>query len=161
MTARTLLALTGAIATLGIAACGGDDNGGALSTEEYDERTEAALQSIVDLDELSEPLANPGSVEEYVDGVRAIEAEISSVVDELEAIEPPSEIASLHDELIELVAGYGAAFPPVADAAEAEDQKELQKQAQKLQESAVEFQQTATDLDARFQEEGIDLANLT
>jgi len=159
------LALIAAIAALALPACGGDDDestggGGALSDEAYAERTEAALQTIVDLDELSKPLAEPESVEQYVAGVRGISTKVDGAADELDAIEPPEKVASLHDELVTAVKDYGAAFTPVADAAEAGDEAALQTSAKQLQDAAAGFQQAATDLDARFRDEGIELNNL-
>lgn len=161
------LALLLALAALALVACGGDDDEGGddgggepLSAEEYDAQTEAALESFANLNELSAPLANPDSVEQYVAGVRDIVSEIEGTVTELDAIEPPENVAALHDELIATVDAYGAAFPPVADAAEAGDETALQAGAEDLQQAALDFQSDATDLAQRFEAEGIELQSL-
>jgi hypothetical protein len=153
------------LAALVLPACGDDDDGGgdggeALSAEDYDTEMEAALQTFANLDQLSAPLANPESIEQYVSGVREIVTEIDGTVSDLEAIEPPENVAEEHDELIAAIEAYRDVFPPVADAAEAGDKAGLQSSATDLQAAAVEFQETAIDLDKRFEDEGIDLQSL-
>ena len=165
MTARTPFTLLAVLAALALPACGDDDDdsgdgGEALSAEEYDAEMEAALQTFAELDQLSAPLANPESVEQYVTGVREIVTEIDGTVSDLEAIEPPENVSEEHDELISAVEAYRDVFPPVADAAEAGDNAALQSGATDLQAAAFEFQETATDLDQRFEDEGIDLQSL-
>ncbi len=150
------------LVALALAACGGDDDdpaatGEPLSAEEYDTQTEAALLAIANLGELSSPLASPESVEQYVSGVREIVAEIDRTVADLEAIEPPESVASIHDQLIAAVEAYGAAFPPVADAAEAGDDAALRASAEELQTAALDFQATVTDLSQQFSDEGFEL----
>ena len=165
MFARTPLILLAALAALVVAGCGGDDDGSgggsdSLTAEEYDTQTEAALETFTSLDELSAPLANPESVEQYVAGIRDIVTEIEGAIGELEAIEAPAEVAPVHDDLIAAVEGYGAAFPPVADAAEAGDEAALQASAAELQAAAIDFQEMARELDQQFQDAGIELAPL-
>ena len=166
MTARKTMTLLAALAVLALPACGGDDDDGgdgggeSLSAEEYDAEMEAALQTFANLDELSAPLANPDSVEQYVTGVREIVTEIDGTVGDLEAIEPPENVATQHEELISAVEDYRDVFPPVADAAEAGDDAALQAGAEDLQAAALEFQETATELDQQFADEGIDLQSL-
>jgi hypothetical protein len=165
MNARTPLTLLAVLAALALPACGDDNedgsNGGeSLSAEEYDAEMEAALQTFAELDELSAPLANPESVDQYVTGVREIVTRIDGTVTDLEAIAPPENVATMHDELIVAVEAYRDVFPPVADAAEAGDKAALQTGAADLQAAALEFQETVTNLDQRFQDEGIDLQSL-
>lgn len=157
MPRRQPLALIGVLAVLVLPACGGEE---APSADEYEEQTEAALQTILDLDELSAPLANPESVDQYVTGVREIAAKIEGSVDELKGIDPPQDVASLHEELVTAVESYGAAFAPVADAAEARDEEALQSSAEELKAAAAAFQETGAQLDEQFRDEGIELDNL-
>jgi hypothetical protein len=147
--------ITAALLALG---CGGDDAGGdGLSKEEYTAEAEAALDSFGALAELKPPTANAEAIDSYLAEVRGI---FETALDDLRALEPPEDVVAIHRNLVTAIEAYSEAFPPVADAATANDEAALQQAATDLQAAAFEFQETATDLDQRFEDEGIDLQSL-
>lgn len=156
------LALAGLVAAFALAACGGDEPQGGvgepLSSEDYEKQAEAALRAIVDPGELTG--LSSDSAEEFVAAVRDLTEQMGAAIAELESIVPPDAVADAHRELVGAVQAYGAAYPPLADAAEAGDQEALEAGAANLQEAAQEFTASIADLKERFEAEGIELASL-
>jgi hypothetical protein len=136
---------------------GGEPEDGRLTKEDYDSAAERALEAFGALEELEPPAADPASVDSYVAEVQTI---FDSAINDLRAIEPPEDVEPLHEELVAAIETYGAAFPPVADAANQGDDAALQGASTELQAAAFEFREVATDLGQRFEEEGIELKSL-
>ena len=156
--ARLAGALIVVVAALIASGCGdGETEEGRLSNEDYDGAVEGALKTFGALEELEPPAAEADAVDSYVAEVRQI---FDTALQDLRAIEPPEDVESIHEDLIAAIETYGAAFPPIADAAKADDRAALQSAATDLQAAAFDFKETATDLDQQFKDQGIDLQSL-
>ncbi len=79
-----------------LAACGGDDG---LSAEEYREQGNAACERYeADVRELPQPQ----SIDDVAPYAGKAQARLAELIDELDELEPPSDLKEQHDQLIRL-----------------------------------------------------------
>lgn len=90
---RLALTLTCAVV---LAACGG---GGGLSAEEYRSQGNAACDRY---EEDVQALPQPESIEDVPAYAEGAQQRLDTLIDDLEALEPPSELRDQHDQLIVL-----------------------------------------------------------
>ena len=165
-----LLGLAAVLAALLLIACGGDDSGDetsaesgtALTDEDYSAEVQEVTSSFAGgFDELSAEAANPESPEAFRETVIAIQDRITQTVDELEAIEPPEDLATIHDELVAVFADYRDGYDPIVEALDAEDKAALKQAAAEIPVVVQEFQTTYEDIKARAADAGVTIEEET
>ena len=161
---KLLTSLVAALLALGLlAACGGDDDGGeALSLEDYSEQAEAELKAFSEeFGPLGEEARDPESREDYLQAVTAVQDRVTETIDTLDGLEPPEEAAAVHDDLLAAFNDLEAAFTPVIEATEAEDDAALQQAAEDLTAESQEFDSTAQQIQQDAEEAGVEIPSLT
>lgn len=145
---RTSLALVLSLLALFLVACGGS------SEDDYASEVSDTVNALgTELQEAGEAATSATSEEEVVAALEDSEESLTGAVDDLEGIDPPEDVADLHDELIGLTEGYAETV------AETRDAVESGAPASELSGFLTESQTFATDLtDLRdqFVEAGIE-----
>jgi hypothetical protein len=133
---RTLAALAILLLAAGlIAACGGDEK------EDYAKEVESVLEPLgTELQSLGGALSAATDEAGLVEGLDAAESEIETAVSELEAIDVPSDVEQVNDDLITAIGGFGDELAKVRDAAESGNAADLQTLALGLPQVAEAFQ---------------------
>jgi hypothetical protein len=133
---RTLAVLATALLAAGLlAACGGDEK------EDYAKEVESVLEPLgTELQTLGTELSAATDEAGLVDGLSAAETEIDSAVSELEAIDVPSDVEQVNQDLITAISGFGDELAKVRDAAESGNAAALKTLALALPKVADDFQ---------------------
>jgi hypothetical protein len=153
---RTLLIVT-VVASL--MACGGNPR---LSKTQYEQRVNqiGTQLSTTLTDTFNSPkLANPGSLKEAADVIRAGQMSIRDAADRLDRINPPSRIESIHKQLTKGFRDFAAAFGGFAQATEKGDLAAIQRFSEQVSAQTlpamVEIQKATDDLKRK----GFDISN--
>jgi C-terminal processing protease CtpA/Prc len=140
--------LAGALA---LAACGSNDE-----DNDYVEEVNAIQEQLVD--DVTEtvsgaPPANPKAAAEVAGELEGV---FASTADEFEAIEPPQDVAGLHDELVAAIRGVGARIGEAEKAFASGNSKQAARAALELQTATTDLQPQLTalidDINAQLQE---------
>jgi hypothetical protein len=158
----TLVALTG---------CGGDEESAATeatateatateaqqdSAEEYTREVEGVLNPLGgELTAASGVLTRQSPLDERAGVLGQVHAAVADAIAELEAIEPPPELAEPHDGMIAALESYDQATVAAQEAAETGDVQALQTDYPR---GAVQLERDLTEVDQQFQREGVDLS---
>jgi hypothetical protein len=128
MTRLALCALSLVIA-LSLAACGGDDDGGGgrLSKSEY-ETEMAKIQKTLEnsLQGVQEDIQQSKSLDQIGDGLDDLAAEIDKAADQAGELEPPEDIDSEHQDLVDGIKQFADEFREAGDVARDGDEKKIQ-----------------------------------
>jgi hypothetical protein len=127
------------IASLALAACGGDDDDGALSKEDY--RSQAQKISDEYEKEATPALeaAQSKDPEESLTGVTELADRSTSTANKLDPLEPPEEYKDVHGRLIGALRTVGQRGEKVEQAAEAQDEAAIESAVDAFQQSLVEL----------------------
>jgi hypothetical protein len=140
--------LAGALA---LAACGSNEE-----DNDYVEQVNASQEQLVD--EVTEtvsgaPPANPRAAAEVAGELEGV---FASTADEFEAIEPPQDVADLHDELVAAIRGVGTRIGETEKAFASGSSKQAARAALELQTATTDLQtQLSTlidDINAQLQD---------
>lgn len=147
-------ALVAATAAIAIAGCGGGDE---LSNEEYanevgDILTTFGEESI----SLGTELSSAATPEELQSGVADLEEITQTAVDDLNAIEPPSDASEGHDTLVGALEGYLSDIQSLGDAVDTDDPKAAQEAALEFQKAAVDVQSELAEAASQLEDAGIE-----
>jgi methyl-accepting chemotaxis protein len=162
-----ILALLLLLLALVAAGCGGDDepssSGGGGTTQEEAEPAGDALSDEDYITELNEAqttfvdavsglnLANPDSPNAFADAIEELSGNVDTLVGDLEQVNPPEEIADLHQQLIDGMTEYSATISENVEGLRGE-QSELLKAAQAISTASTEFSTEFGDLVAQINE---------
>ena len=141
-----------------VAGCGGDDEPEPLSTEDYSAELVGILEPLgTELQRLGD-VTREGGAEQLAANVGDVEEVVSGAIEDLEAIEPPEEAASAHDDMIAALQAFQEATSTLLTEAEETD-GDVSPEAQQAyveagQQFQADFTAAATDLEAA----GISLA---
>lgn len=156
----SLIAMIAVLAAL--VGCGGDsadESGGEpLSTSEYEQQVTDVLAPVGPaLQKIGESTSQAGTPEEAAEGVGEAEEILGDAVADLDAIEPPEEVADAHDQMITAIEGFEAAAADFREVAEGGDEQEALEAAPDFVAAATEFQTELQDVTTQFQDAGIQL----
>ena len=143
-----LLAMAGVLAVSAIAlvACGGSDE---PSKEDYAEEVTSVANPLgEELQRLSE---TSGSQEAVVNAYAQAEDQLGDAVQQLKEIEPPEDVAALHDRLVSEVSDYQAATGKAHEAAQAGDAAGINEFIQ----ASTAFATAMTALSQDFRDAGV------
>lgn len=136
---RAVLVCAALVAALAFAACGNEDE------NEYVDEVNAVQQSF--LDEVtaaaSTPPTNPQQAGELVS---TMQDAFTNAAEEFEAIEPPEDVADLHDQLVTTMADLGAQIGDLGEALQSGNPQQAATAATELQASITESQTEVTGL---------------
>lgn len=149
---RTLAALLAAAAlSAGFAACGSDDEesaSGETATEEKALEPGAYIDTVneVQSDFATEAaklnLANPASPAAFEESLGELLVLLDTLVEDLEAAQPPDRVSAEHDRLVDGLRDYGDLVEANKDGLVSEDQAKVKASATKIGEGSVRFSQT-------------------
>lgn len=144
---RAALLCLAAVAALALAACGGDDE-----SNDYVDDVNAVQNEF--LDTMTEVASTPPTTPAQAgDVVSEMEDAFSAAADDLEAIEPPEEVADLHDELITTMSDLGDQVAGLGEALTSGNPQQTTQAATELQASLTEAQTEVTSLTDQINEE--------
>lgn len=160
---KRFLVLFAMVAALLVAGCGGDDEGGEsgasepLSEEDYateidDILTTFGEESIrlgAELTETTEP-------EELQAGVDELSGATQTVVDELNAIEPPESAAEGHEALTTALEDYVGSIETLSSDLDGASPEEAQQATLDFRTAAMEFEPALTDAVEMLEAAGIE-----
>jgi hypothetical protein len=112
------------------AGCGGDDDSGPLSRQDY---TKQANASCVEAERKLDALGGFESFEELEREMKAGQDALEQSAGELRALEPPAALVARHEKLIELTEETAELAGRLSIAAGENDQVEMQKQAERAE----------------------------
>ncbi len=150
---RTRAATLLAVAALApaIAGCGDGDE---LSTDEYNTQLEQVFIAFNrELPKATSELTADSSLEQRAAALADGQPVIERAEGDLESLEPPPELADLHERLVSLVESFGEATSEAREAAEAGDAERLTE----YEEATSRFQRELVLLGQDFQEAGLGL----
>lgn len=136
---QRIWALTAAfVVALALAACGGDDGGGAMSKDEYrkqaqaiSDKAETDFQSGIEKGTSQDPM-------ESLAGVRELGTASDEAAQKLEELEPPDDYKDVHDRLVGSLRTLGDRADAFEQAVEARDQARAQETLTAFQQSLQE-----------------------
>ncbi len=136
---RPLMLLVAALfaGTLLVACGGSNDN----SKADYAKQVEGVLQPLgQELTSLGSSLSASTDPKQIESGVKQAEDSINSAIGDLEALNPPSDVTKINDDLIAALSDFNSQLEDVRSAAAKSDLSELQKQALQLPDAAQQLQ---------------------
>ena len=137
MTRRGLWAALLAAALLA-SGCGGTD---VEESNAYVEKVNLAQSSFsASFERLAREITRTSTPDQDRDTLRAIEQTLSTTTEDLRRIDPPEQVGDQHEQLVEAIAGYGAAISAAADALGGSAQRASEAQAR----LAAETERTST-----------------
>lgn len=142
------LLLAGALA---LAACGSNEE-----NDDYVDQVNAIQEQLVD--DVTEAVsgAPPTNPEAAAEVAADLEGVFTSTAEEFEAVEPPQDVADLHDELVAAIRRVGARIGEAEKAFASGDSKRAARAALELQTATTDLQPQLTrlidDINARLQE---------
>ena len=80
-------------------------------------------------------------------------------MDELEAIDPPSDVEGAHQELIAALDDFNAALKQLSDAAETGNTSEILSTATELPTAVTDLQASLDSVKTQLEDAGIDVSN--
>lgn len=104
-----------------LAACGGDDT---LSAEEYRSQGNAACEAY---EKKVRELPQPKSLQDVPEYADEAQAELSSLIDTLDELQPPDDLEQKHNELVDLGRQSADALDDLSNAGESGSQAQIQK----------------------------------
>lgn len=113
------LTLTCAIA---LAACGGGDDD-ALTAEDYRAKGNAACEQY---EKDVRSISQPQSIQQVADYAGKAKVELDQLIDELDALQPPSDLEEQHDELVKLGRESVESLDGLAEAGKTGNQEQIQ-----------------------------------
>lgn len=151
--------LAAAVLSVTFAACGSDDEDSpsgdsaktqakALSPKDYIQ-TVNEVQSEFASEAGKLNLANPSSPGDFKKSLEELLVLLDTLVEDLDAAEPPKEVTAEHDELVDTLRDYGELVEDNKEGLVSEDQAEIRSSATKIGEGSTEFSQT---FDAKVKE---------
>jgi ABC-type transporter Mla subunit MlaD len=154
---RILLPVLAATALLVGAGCGG---GSSDSNDEYADEVRQVLDPLGDeLSQIGDVVSQSKDAQQLADSVQKAEGEIQGAVDELEAIDPPSDVEGAHQELITALDGFNAALKELSDAAETGNTSEILSSATKLPTAVTDLRSDLNSVKTQLEDAGIDVSN--
>ena len=109
------------LASLGLAACGGDDR---LSKADYVEQGNAACREFA---EAQNDLPEPDGIEDLPGLVDKTQKGFDTLIEDLEGLEPPEDLQSDHDKLLETAEYAKGKLGELKTAAEDKDEQKIQQ----------------------------------
>ncbi|UUY03916.1 hypothetical protein LRS13_25250 [Svornostia abyssi] len=106
-----------------LAACGGGDDD-ALSAEDYRAKGNAACEQY---EKDVRAISQPQSIQQVADYAGKAKVELDQLIDELDALQPPSDLEEQHDELVKLGRESVEALGGLAEAGKTGDQEQIQQ----------------------------------
>jgi PBP1b-binding outer membrane lipoprotein LpoB len=126
-----------------LAGCGGDDDSGELSRDEY---TKQANAICVEVEKKLDALGGFEDFDELAREMKEGEDALRTSVDELRALQPPVELRGQHAKLVDLQSETADVAERIAAAAADNDQVEMQKQAERADKLTIASNETARKL---------------
>ena len=143
------LALLTAAALL-VAGCGGGDE---LSKEEYQTQVRDAIEPVVETSQnLASDATEAQSVDDLADPLAEAETTYADTASTLDDIEPPEDVADLHERLITAHEEIATAAGEAGTAAEEGDEEGVRP----FQEAGTAYQTELQELQGQFQEQDYD-----
>lgn len=142
-------------AALAIAGCGGSD---ALTEDEYAAELRDTLTPLgTSLQEVGADATAATNEEELIAALGAAEEALQTGIDQLDALEPPSDLADENDELVSLLDTYVGDVQTVSSAVEAGDEAADTQAVEEFQTASTSFVESLTALRTKFEDAGLDL----
>jgi hypothetical protein len=126
------------VASLALAACGGDDSD-ALSKEDYREQAQQISDQYEKEATPALEAAQSKDPEESLTGVTELADRSTATANKLDPLEPPEEFKDVHGKLIGALRTVGERGEKVEQAAEAQDEAGIESAVQAFQQSLVEL----------------------
>ena len=141
---------------LGLAAagCGGDGGGQRLTKEEYQQEVRQVGDTLTKSAEgLSGAFSqsDPESLDQVAGEVEELQNAMNQAADDLEAMNPPEDAESAHDDLVDGIRGFSDEIGQVADAAREGNLQELQSFSESFSdsESVKKIEQATQELQSK------------
>lgn len=160
---RLVLAAAAAIALVALVACGdGDGDNGSdgeeLSREDYAAEVRDILEPLGDeLTDIGGVVGGSETPEELADSLQTAEGEIADAVDDLEALQPPSELEGAHQALIDALETFNEGLMELSDAAETSDVAEILDAARRLPSAIEELEGELDQIREELRDAGVEL----
>jgi len=133
-----------------LAGCGGD------SKEEYANDVSEVLDPLgAELQTLGTEASSATSPDQLVPPLTDAEDSLTAAVDDLEAIDPPEDVADIHEDLITSIEELLAPLTSTREAAEAGDSQAAQAEAQAFFQASLDFQTEIQDITQRAEDAGV------
>lgn len=150
-------ALAAVVAALAIGGCGGS---GPLSEADYAAELRDTLTPLgTTLQEAGDDATAATTEEELIGALGAAEDALQTGIDQLDAVEPPSDLADENDELISLLNTYVGDVQAVSSAVEAGDDAADTQAVEEFQTASTSFVESLLAVRTKFEDAGLDLAN--
>lgn len=113
---------------LALAGCGGGGGGSELSKSEYQKEVQAVGKTLsTSIDDLGSAVSGSGDLEEAAGQIDALQEALKGAADDLAELEPPSDVESAHDKLVEGIRGFADGLDDLESAMADGDVDEIQK----------------------------------
>jgi len=110
------------------AGCGGGGGGSELSKSEYQKEVQAVGKTLsTSIDDLGSAVSGSGDLEEAAGQIDALQEALKGAADDLAELEPPSDVESAHDKLVEGIRGFADGLDDLESAMADGDVDEIQK----------------------------------
>ena len=139
------------VAAMALGACGSDEE-----ANDYVEEVNGIQDQLVD--EVTETVSGspPADAKAAAEVAADLQSVFASTADEFEAVEPPDDVAGLHDELVAAIRGVGARIGEAEKAFASGNSKQAAQAALELQTATTDLQTDLTtlidDINAQLQE---------
>jgi hypothetical protein len=146
---RALGAIALVFSALAFAACGGDDDGGALSKEDYKKEAQEISDKYETDFESSLKNATSKDPQESLTGVKQIASSSTEAADNLDKLEPPEEFKDVHGKLVGALRTLGERGHTVEQVAEAKDEAAIDGAIQSFQQGIQDLDRVGTEFDKK------------
>ena len=127
---------------------------GEQSPEEYQGEVAGILEPLFsELEQIGHEAATRRSAEELVPDLERATGAIDAAVDDLERIDPPSELEEQHRALVDALSAFGEAVAAARDSAEAGDEQAITTE---LPQAAREFQTRLAEVTEDYEAAGVE-----
>ena len=137
---RVLAVMATLVAALALVACGGDDEGGAMSAEDYKKESQAISDKVETDFQSGIENAKSDDPNESLTGVRQIGNSANEAAGKLDELEPPEEFKGVHGQLV-------GSLRTLSQRADSLEQAVDQKDEARAKEALTSFQQSLSDVD--------------
>jgi hypothetical protein len=152
---RAVLVAMAATALIAGAGCGGGGDG----NQQYADDVSAVLEPLgTDLQQIGEDVTGSAGAQQLADSVGKAEDEIRGAIDELKAIDPPSEVEDAHQALTSALDTFNAALGKLSDAAASGDPAQILSAATTLPAAVGALQTSLESVKAQLEDAGIDVS---